>query len=296
MLEPESTAARREIAPKDVFGRSNMPSRWERLTGVSPKTAPDRKYLAFVAARYRGDRRLPNPQSLAIPYELRLRERTQQFSWVLMALAVGIALIGMSSEQVPLVVVAGGLLIGAVGVMVTVAHTTDATVQRYRDLKQRAEAAHQRLHAQALHSADADTINTMITCDEGTLTYCAAKIASEIEQDPAWEASSTAFVPIDLWDELAEISASARQIATDREESENLQRGHLRDDPEIRVLIAEEKQQRQEAIALLAARVAAFADYRDRVQRHGALTRRETGTADRVARRVVDKQAGDRLR
>ena len=55
MKEWQPAHAEREVKPKDVFARSNMPSRWERLTNVSPKTLQDRKYLAFVAARYRGD-------------------------------------------------------------------------------------------------------------------------------------------------------------------------------------------------------------------------------------------------
>lgn len=55
------------VIPKDVFRRPNMPSRWERLTGVFPKTPPDRKYLAFVAARSRRDKQLPHPYALAIP-------------------------------------------------------------------------------------------------------------------------------------------------------------------------------------------------------------------------------------
>jgi len=64
MGELQPVRGEREITAKDVFVRSNMPSRWERLTNVAPKTAPDRKYLAFVAARYRGDKRLPHQMTL----------------------------------------------------------------------------------------------------------------------------------------------------------------------------------------------------------------------------------------
>jgi hypothetical protein len=56
---------RREITAKDVFDRSNMPSRWERLTGVGPKIPKDRKFLNFVAARYCGEPRLPHPRQLS---------------------------------------------------------------------------------------------------------------------------------------------------------------------------------------------------------------------------------------
>ena len=67
MAELQPVRGEREITAKDVFVRSNMPSRWERLTNVAPKTAPDRKYLAFVAARYRGDKRVPHPGDLEPP-------------------------------------------------------------------------------------------------------------------------------------------------------------------------------------------------------------------------------------
>ena len=56
----------------------------------------------------------------------------------------------------------------------------------------------------------------MIRRDEGTLAYCAAKIASEIEQDSNWRSSRLEVMPIDLRDELADIGKSARQIAEDR--------------------------------------------------------------------------------
>ena len=59
MAERQPVGAGHHIEPKDVFGRSNMPSRWERLTGVSPKIPEDRTFLSFVAARYRGETRLP---------------------------------------------------------------------------------------------------------------------------------------------------------------------------------------------------------------------------------------------
>lgn len=295
MSEPEASA-RREIAAKDVFVRSNMPSRWERLTGIAPKTAADRKYLAFVAARYRGDERLPHPDKLDVPSEVQFREHTLQGGWWFVSIAVAATAIGLSAELTAVAAVAIVLLVCALGAIFLVRQSTEPIMRQHQALKARCETAERRLHASSLDPADADTLNTMINCDEGTLTYCAAKIASEIEQDSAWDANAVGFVQIDLWDELAEIGASARQIATDRAETEALERGHLRDDPEIRAVIAEEKQQRKEAITLLAARVHALANYRDRVHRHGVLARREHGTVDRIVRKVVDEQASDRLR
>ena len=38
MAELQPVGGEREITAKDVFVRSNMPSRWERLTNVAPKT------------------------------------------------------------------------------------------------------------------------------------------------------------------------------------------------------------------------------------------------------------------
>lgn len=135
----------------------------------------------------------------------------------------------------------------------------------------------------------------MINCDEGTLTYCAAKIASEIEQDPAWDSPHLDIIAIELWDELADIGASARQIAKDREATERLERGRLRGDPEVRAMIDADKQLRNEALTLLAARVHAFADYRDRLHRHGMAASRETSALSRAMRLASDEQAIDRL-
>lgn len=38
MAERQPAGAGREITPKDVFGRSNMPSRWERLDELATGT------------------------------------------------------------------------------------------------------------------------------------------------------------------------------------------------------------------------------------------------------------------
>lgn len=67
MSRDQHAEGHNRIAPQDVFKRSNMPSWWERLTGVSPKTAEDRVFLSFVAARYLGEERMPDPDALVAP-------------------------------------------------------------------------------------------------------------------------------------------------------------------------------------------------------------------------------------
>jgi hypothetical protein len=284
------------IAPKDVFQRANMPSRWERIVGVSPKTVSDRKYLAFVAARYRGDERLPRPDALVVPDEVRIQYWTQRAGWLVVALAAVITIDGVNRHLSAMVTVGIVLLIAAFAVMLAAYRWAVPTIMAFNDIQSRSKLAQAALRANPMHRKDTDTIDEMITCDEGTLIYCAAKIASEIEQDPAWGKDAAGFVAIDLWEELAEISASARQIAEDRRATAALERGRLRDDLEMRAVINEDKQQRREAHALLAARVHAFADYRDRIHRIGVETRRERTALNRAVRQVVDGQARERLR
>lgn len=272
-----------------------MPSRWERITRVAPKTPTDRKYLAFIAARYRGELRLPHPDALTVPAELRLRQWTQYIGWTTVGFTILIAAVGLSAHLSPVVAVSAVVLACAIAAMAFVWISTDRVIQQFRILRHDCQLAESRLKANPVDAEDAKTLNEMINCDEGTLTYCAAKIASEIEQDPGWESSIIGFVPIDLWDELTEIAASARQIDEDRKTTEALERGRLRDDPEVRAAISEDKQHRKMAIALLAARVHAFADYRDQVHRHGMAALRERNAVNRVVRLVADEQARDRL-
>ncbi len=263
----------REITPKDVFARSNMPSRWERLTNVAPKTALDRRYLAFMAARYRGDKRLPRPHEIDPPDELQIRRTAQLIG--LASGATGAVLIASGgATHVPALVIVGLVLLvlALVAVMVVFASTQPA-VSEFDALRSRCERAESRLHADPLHSADTSTLNKMITCDEGTLAFCAAKIASEIERDPNWTSSRLDIMPIDLWNELAEVGESARQIAEDREATVGLERSRLRDEPDVRATIDEDNQLRKEAIALLATRVHTLADYRGPPIEHDRATR-----------------------
>lgn len=281
---------KRAVTPKDVFARSNMPSWWERLTGVAPKIDADRKFLAFVAARYRGEPRLPSPTDIVAPVSLLVRT----IATMLASAGVAFVVIGVFTGGG--IAIAGAMLLaGALLALCAVEAIAGPEIRRYRDLHTRAVVAQSRLGSKWLDDEDAETLNNMICCDEGTLTYCAAKIASEIERSPAWGPDAIGFVEIDLWDELAEIGASARRIALDREATEELERGRLRDDHDIRSMINEDKQIRRKAIAALAARVHALADYRDRVQRCSARELRDRGALDRAVRLVCDEQARNRL-
>ena len=296
MSDPKIADDSRRVAPKDVFQRSNMPSRWERITGVAPKTATDRKYLAYAAARYAGEKRLPHPDALAIPDEFDRRQRTRLVCLWAAAAAIAVMIIGFAAQLVVAATIGIAILVCALVGIIVVTRNTAPAIREFYALRSRCERAELRLHADPLDPQDSSTINTMINCDEGTLTYCAAKIASEIEHDPAWESSHLAFVQIDLWDELEGIGQSARQIAEDRKATEKLERGRLRNDPEVRAMIKTDKQRRDEALALLTSRVHAFADYRDRVQRDGTAARREHNELSRTMRLVADEQAIDRLR
>jgi len=192
-------------------------------------------------------------------------------------------------------IVGAVLLASAVLVLLAVAVWAGSSIRQYRDLRTRALEAESRLQSKGLSTTDAGTLNEMIQCDEGTLAYCAAKIASEIDRDPGWGGQSAAFLQIDLWDELADVGASARRIAQDRQATEQLKRGRLRDDPEIRLVITEDKEQRRVALTALAARVHDFADYRDHIQRISAREERDRSSLDRATRLVSDEQARNRV-
>jgi hypothetical protein len=267
-----------------------MPSRWERLTSVTPKIDADRMFLIFVAARYRGEPLLPRPRDLAPPVTLRIRT----FAALAACLAAVVLVLGLMAQSAASILGAA-LMACALGVFVVVEVREGPSIRHYHQLRARAVEAQSRLQADRLSTEDADTLNEMIRCDEGTLSYCAAKIASEIERDPAWGGSSVGFVQIDLWQELADVGASAYRIAEDRIATEQLEQGRLRDDDDVRVMIAEDKDQRREALAALAARVHAFADYRDRIQRVSAQEVRDRSSLERATLLVSDEQARYRL-
>ena len=256
---------RRQISPRDVFERSNMPSRWERLTGVAPKIAEDKMFLAFVAARYRGEERHPHPGTLVAPDEVRQKRDANLVGGWACVVAVILGIIGLAANQPIVLGIATLGLIAAVAGMVVVSVSTAAAIADFEARKSQCEAAHARLHGDSLDPEYRSTLNAMVNCDEGTLAYCAGKIASEIQRQVASESAGLEVIAIDLWDELAAIGASAREIAEDREETERLERSRLRDKQEVRETINADKQLRDAAIALLAGRVYAFADYRDRL-------------------------------
>lgn len=291
MSSKRSGGGDRPVTPKDVFGRSNMPSRWERLTGVAPKIDEDRKFLAFVAARYLGEKRLPHPDALPVPEELLLRQRTDVLGRWAAGIAALVIIVGLSAGLPVLAGLAAVVLIGALGVVVVVALSTDEAIRRFHALRSQCAAAQARLSGDSLDPEYRSALDTMITCDEGTLAYCAAKIASEIERDDGWTSTRLDVATIDLWEELAEIGASARQIAEDREMTGKLQRGRLRDDPEVRDTIEADRRMHSDAITLLAARVYALADYRDHVHRRGALAVRDGRLTGRAVRLATDEVA-----
>ena len=284
------------ITPKDVFDRSNMPSWWERLTGVAPKIPEDRTFLAFVAARYGGEPRLPHPDALASPDELRRAQHASSFSgWACLA-SVALLAIGLATQQSALAFVGIAGLVVSVAARVGIGIAMAPALAEFAELKARCAAAHARVSGESLDPQDRSTLNDMIDCDEGTLAYCAAKIASEITRDPAWKAARLQVVAVNLWTELAEIGLSAGQIAEDRESTETLRLGRLHNDAEVQEMIDADNQARAEAMALLAARVSAFADYRDRVHRVGMSALREGRTVSRAMRQAADELAVDRSR
>lgn len=296
MAERQPVGDGHQVTPKDVFGRCNMPSRWERLTGVAPKIPEDRKFLAFVAARYRGEERLPHPDALPVPEELVVKQRTSFLCGWTSVVAVLFGIVGLAAGLTVLAAVAAVALLGALAVVVVVSLSTDSAIRDFYALRSRCQAAHARLSGDSLDPEYRSTLNAMINCDEGTLAYCAAKVASEIQRDPGWGSTGLDVMAIDLWDELAEIGTSAHQITEDREMTEHLEQGRLRNDPEVRATVEADKRMRGEAIALLAARVNSLADYRDRVHRRGALAVRDGRLINRAVRLAADEIAVKKLR
>lgn len=285
----------RRVVPQDVFARSNMPSRWERIWGVAPKTVCDRKFLAFVAARYRGEVRLPHPDSLVQPGEVTRWHSARTAAYVVGPCAGLLTIIGLASNVVWIVALGIAVLLAVAIWIAVVRNATQPAIRTFSDKFARSTQADQRLHADPMDQENTRTIEQMILCDEGTLAYCAAKIASEIEQDPAWTTSHVGFVPIDLWDEVAEAGEGARQISHHREAATELERSRLRDDAEVKIAIDEYQQRRRESIAGLAARIHAFADFRDRVHRAGVLERSEAAALGQAWRSAVDDVARDRF-
>ena len=291
MSKRDSGGERRPISPKDVFERSNMPSRWERLTGVSPKIAEDTLFLAFVAARYLGEQRLPHPAELPVPEELGKKQKVEAFGGWVCAAAVVLGVIGLAASQPVLFGLAAVALTGAVVAVVLVSTSTAPAIREFTALKARCVQADARLRSDSLDPEYRSALNAMINCDEGTLAYCAAKIASEVQRQIVAESAQVELVAIDLWDELDEIATSAREITEDREETERLAQSRLRDRPEVRETLESDRLLRAEAIGLLAARVDAFADYRDRVHLLGSSAWRDNRITRRALRLTSDELA-----
>jgi hypothetical protein len=179
--------------------------------------------------------------------------------------------------------------------VVTSSISAEPAIAEFRAWKSQCEAAHARVSEDALDPEYASTLNAMICHDEGTLAYCAAKIASEIEREPAWKAACLELIAVDLWDELDEIGSSARQIADDREATEALILSRLHREPDVQELIKADNRERSEALALLTARVYAFADYRDRVHRLGMSALRDNRTISRAMKQAANELAVAKL-
>lgn len=291
MTKSQPAGERRHLSPEQVYKRSNMPSRWERLTGVSPKIAEDKLFLSFVAARYIGEQRLPDPGMLVKPDDVRRRQDGYLIGgWASLGAFV-LTAIGLAAGQ-PIALGIGVLaLIGAVALMVAVSAATASAILDFNTLQSQCVESHARLHSDNLDPEYRSILNGMIDCDEGTLAYCAAKVASEIQRQVASGSAGLEVIALDLWDELEAIGMSAREIAEDREETERLEQSRLRDKQQIRETIAEDKELRERAIALLAARVSAFADYRDRLQILGTAAWRDSRINSRAMRLASDELA-----
>lgn len=290
--QPEDKA----IAPRDVFARSNMPSRWERLTGVRPRTPGDRKFLAFAAARYRGDERLRHPDALLPPTEIAAWERVSLLSRIAGAAAVALVLIGVAGGLVAVAAAGIAIAVGATLWAGLTWHAKGPAIKRFHDERSRCASAQKRLHADPLDEENTRTVDQMILCDEGTLAYCAAKIASEIDKDPAWSDARAGGVFIDVWDEVAEVGESAREIHEDRESMREPEAGRLRDDPDVLEAIAAYRQQVADGIAALAERVHTFADIRDHVHRIGVSQRITSSALNRARRSALEDFARDHPR
>lgn len=271
-----------------------MPSRWERLTGVSPKIAEDKLFLAFVASRYLGEKRLPHPEALAVPEELRQKQTADLLGGWACVGSIVLAHIGLASGQPVLFGFAALGLIAALGVIVVVSIAATPAIVQFAALKAECEKTHTRLHADPLDPDYRAALNAMINCDEGTLAYCAAKIASEIRRQVSAEAARLEVVAVDLWDELDAIATSAREITEDREQAERLERSRLRDRPEVRETLESDQELRATAVSLLAGRVYAFADYRDRLHILGTNAWRDNRITRRALRLTSDELAARR--
>jgi hypothetical protein len=212
-----------------------------------------------------------------------------------MAIGVALAVVGSSAHLSALTGTGFVLLLLAIAAGVGVFIGTQAVMSEYYALKSQCAHAQSRLHASSLDSENTATLNGMINHDEGTLAYCAAKIASEIEQDVNWRSSRLDILPIDLWEELAEVGASAKQIHGDRKATAALETGRLREDPDVRAAIREDRKGAKRALNQLAARVSTFADYRDEVHRLSMHVRRENSALGRAVRQAADEQATNRM-
>lgn len=208
-----------------------------------------------------------------------------------------LAVIGLAASQPLIFGVAALGLIGTVVTIMMISVSTSPAILEFNALKSECERAHARLHGDSLDPEYRSTLDTMIACDEGTLAYCAAKIASEIQRQVASQSSKLEVIAIDLWDELDAIvtPAHARSPKTAREPTNLSAAGSA-------ISARSEKRSTRTAgygsaaIALLAARVYAFADYRDRLHLLGTAAWRDARITSRAMRLTSDELAANELR
>jgi hypothetical protein len=272
------------VAPKDVLARIPMPSWWGRRVGIRGKDADERHYLAFVAARFRGDPQVPEVDAsvarAAHAYACGIVVRQIGGFLVLVALVVLVVADAAAAGCVfaialPIAIVGNILAIGNAG-----------AAKRHSREREQAEAARVRLHPEVLHPDDAATVRTLQSSDEGKLAYGTALIAAEIARDPDWREHET--LPVDLHIEVGDVAARARRLIEDREVPREYEQRRLHRASDVQALLAEERRAHEQAVGALAARVAAFADYRDKI-----LHERLTATSESAARRRAVDSAHD---
>ncbi|HEY5857160.1 MAG TPA: hypothetical protein VIW24_24785 [Aldersonia sp.] len=281
------------VAPKDVFARVAMPSWWERRAGIRGRDAADRHYLAFLAARFRDD-----PQVAKVDEALRDAVHAhargvviRQIGGFLIAVALVVLVVAdAAAAGVVFVIALPALVLGNI-----LAIGNSAAVRRHDEARERAEAARARLYPDVLHADDAETVRALQASDEGKLAYCAAMIAAEIARDPAWRERETPTLPVDLHLEITVVAERARQLIDDREAVCEHEQGRLRAAPDVRALAAAERRAHDRAVGSLAARVSAFADYRDRILLHRIAQTYDSAALRRAAETACDEQARTRM-
>lgn len=78
-----------------------------------PKTTFDRMYLAFVAARYRGDKRLSRPDALEIPGSVSVHYGTHLTGWTVTAVSIVMMWVGATPRVIALTLTGAAVMMHA---------------------------------------------------------------------------------------------------------------------------------------------------------------------------------------